>query len=201
MKRLLASALVVVAGAAAGMMGAAAPACACSCVPTTEAQAYERADTVFAGTLVRRQDPPDGSSSVNLATLMFAVDKVYKGDVGATQKVLTAMSSASCGLEVQIGKRYLVHADPSAAQPAELEGSLCGGTRPFEGTEAVAGNAGKPPAANPPAVTRADEPGADAVQPLAEKEASPWQWSAVGLVLLLVVSAVAVFGFRRRQRA
>jgi len=109
---------------------------------------------VFAATLVRR-DEPGGliRSSTDPVALTWTVDAVYKGSAGTVQQVVTADSSASCGLEVEVGKRYLVHAD---AVDGKLEASLCGGTRPLAGNAgeaadqlSVAGRAGEPPAAAP----------------------------------------------------
>jgi hypothetical protein len=134
MKRLLGWVFVVVAGAAATLVGAGAPACACSCVGATEAESYERADAVFAATLVKRDEPGGMFSSDDPVELGFTVDAVYKGDVSAVQRVVTERSTASCGLEVEVGKRYLVHADST---DGELTASLCGGTRTLTGTPPV----------------------------------------------------------------
>lgn len=184
MTRLLGWLVVVLAGAAAGLVGVGAPACACSCVPMTEDEAYNRADAVFAATLVNRDEPGKLFSSADPVELMFAVDAVYKGDVGAAQRVVTAQSSASCGLEVEVGKRYLVHADSTGGQ---LEASLCGGTRTLAGTPVVGGTT---PVAVDGATVPAGDDGGDPAWPL----------FAGGALLVLVLTGVG-FLIARRLRA
>jgi hypothetical protein len=59
------------------------------------------------------------------------VDKVYKGEVHATQSIVSASDGASCGLEVDPGAIALVFAlNPD---DGEYSASLCDGTRAASG--------------------------------------------------------------------
>lgn len=110
----------------------AASALACSCVPTTEDEAFARAAAVFTGTLVDYRPPPmSGSySSMDPATWVFHVHEVHKGVVDQPrQEVASAVSSASCGLEPPDGQAtYRVYAD-GPGEGGTLTASLCGGTQ------------------------------------------------------------------------
>lgn len=89
-----------------------APALACSCLPTNETQSTERADIVFSGIVTNRnatQDAPEGIGT-NQVTWTFKVDEVQKGNVAKLQEIMTTDSSASCGMEFQIGTRYRIYA-------------------------------------------------------------------------------------------
>ncbi len=194
MKRLANWVAVIVVGVGSVLVGTGSPACACSCASLTEKQAYDQADVVFAATLARRDEPTAPiRSSTDPATLSFTVDAVYKGTATPTQLVQTAMEAPSCGLDVQLGKRYLVYADTSGAG---LEASLCGGTRDLAGTPDVAGAQARP------VVADAKESGAVPPVPeqdvLTKNETSRWIWlvPAAGLVAL----ALAAFVVVRRRR-
>lgn len=109
---------------ALSMLGA-GTALACSCVPSTEQENYDRAGAVFEAVLVDRQDPPDDEWDES-SRLTFIVTKVYKGEVERVQEITTASSGAACGLEISRPGWYLVFADEQADA---LSASLCGGTR------------------------------------------------------------------------
>jgi hypothetical protein len=197
MRRVIGTTLVLLAGAAAGLVGPAAPACACSCVPVSEAEAYARASTVFAATLVRREGQVDGRSSLAPVTMVFAVDAVYKGKVDPVQEVVTAMSSASCGLETTVGERYLLHARPADGDASALQTGLCDGNRPLDGTPAVAGVQARPVV---------DGAGADAVEPRDPEPRDPAAdrrrvalGASAGLVVLGALGFVLVVAVRRRR--
>ena len=198
MRRVLGGMLVLLVGAVSGLVGPASPACACSCMRLTEAEAYERASTVFAATLVRRGEAKDGQSSLTQVTMEFVVDAVYKGEVRPVQKVLTAASSASCGLEVPVGQRYLVHASPSEDGSA-LQTTLCDGNRPLDGTPKVAGAAARPVV---------DNAGGEAAAPPAVRQDSPGMWNDwrgatlgvfAGLGVLAALGVVLLTLIRRRR--
>jgi hypothetical protein len=121
------------------VVGAASPASACSCAIGAASQRAEAdalladADAVFTGRLVGRQDPISflgASGSGDLATLTFAVSRVYKGDVAPRQQVRTAQSGASCGLELSGEGPFLLFAQRDAASGGILLASLCGGATP-----------------------------------------------------------------------
>jgi hypothetical protein len=109
---------------------------ACSCVPFTDRQAYDRADVVFVGRVLGVTAPGGPvRSSTDPALWTFAVGDVYKGSAATRQGVVSARFSASCGLEVEQGGTYVVFArrEPGPLEPRvdgpALFANLCGGTR------------------------------------------------------------------------
>ena len=90
----------------------------------------QRADVVFVGTLVDTRSPalavPGAASSEDPVARVFEVREVRKGDTAARTEVLTAASGASCGLEVEQGRTYVVVA---RSTPDGLTSGLCDGTR------------------------------------------------------------------------
>ena len=73
-----------------------APASACSCAPASDDEYAANAAAIFTGTLVENQvDEP-----AQTRTLTFTVDRVFKGQVTATQVVTSHASGASCGVEL-----------------------------------------------------------------------------------------------------
>jgi MYXO-CTERM domain-containing protein len=120
----------------------ASPAQACSCAGGTTAEFTERADAVFTGRLVSRDEPSQGiTSSADPALHVFAVDAVAKGAVSDEQEVLSPVSGASCGLELTGDGPVVVFAtrtaDPylgDATPPLEDDqyyAYLCGGSAPL----------------------------------------------------------------------
>ena len=131
--------LVLVLGALVllGAGWAVAPsASACSCVPATVADQVAGADVVFTGTLLSREvlPPAPGTwTSEAPAVHVFAVRTVLKGTASARQEVVSADSSASCGLELAGDGPFLVHASQAPGDPAgRLTATLCGGTAPAD---------------------------------------------------------------------
>lgn len=119
----------------------ASPAQACSCAGGTTAEFTERADAVFTGRLVSREEPRELRTSADPALHVFSVDAVAKGAVSERQEVLSPVSGASCGLELRGDGPVVVFAtrtaDPhlSASGP-ELEDDqyyayLCDGSAPL----------------------------------------------------------------------
>lgn len=70
------------------------------------------ARAIFSGTAVRVEDPRSSTdmvwSSMDGMRWTFVVDDVERGFVGDRMTVQTARSSASCGVEFQLGTRYRV---------------------------------------------------------------------------------------------
>lgn len=120
--------LLVVAGPGAQ------PAAACSCGATSDADKFEQSDAVFVGEVVGYEPPPaDATSSTAPATWVFAVSEVYKGEVAASQEVVSEVSGASCGLEIPREGDFLVFATEDGFQMSvgndQYYAGLCGGTR------------------------------------------------------------------------
>lgn len=172
----------------------AAPALACSCVPMTDAEYAESADVVFAGILLHREEPDDGGiiSSGDLVTLTFAVDEVYKGQVGTTVQVRTARSGASCGLELDGEGPFLVFTEFGENG---LTASLCGGTRDLPETVPAVLGEGRPPAGSGGTKTVTHE---EAINEQAETGLpNAWLWAVGGLAGLGLAGALGVW-LRRR---
>ncbi|GAA3158170.1 hypothetical protein GCM10010531_06970 [Blastococcus jejuensis] len=127
MVTLLLTALLAVAG-----LLVAAPAQACSCAEATTAQHFADADAVFTGSLLSRDvDHPDWPviGSGDPALLVFTAHVVFKGEVREAQGVVTASSSASCGLELSGKGPFVVFATSDPDLPdGQYRAGLCGGT-------------------------------------------------------------------------
>jgi hypothetical protein len=142
--------ILLLGGLAAGLgLGlvplAATPALACSCVAELTEQEYaDQADAVFVG---RVDDVRSGGATV----ARMVVDEVFKGDVHTYTDVVTAGSSASCGIDPVVGQSLLVFAEYGGdtsvdAASDQLRASLCHGTRVVEATP-IALTAGHAPMA------------------------------------------------------
>jgi hypothetical protein len=120
----------------------ASPAQACSCAGGTTAEFTERADAVFTGRLVSRDEPDQPVlSSADPALHVFAVDAVAKGAVSERQEVLSPLSGASCGLELtgdgpvavfatRTPDRYISASDPGL-EDDQYYAYLCDGSAPL----------------------------------------------------------------------
>lgn len=115
---------------------AAGPAVACDCGGLSDADAFDRADAVFVGEVAGYEPPGDAEvmSSADPARWTFEVEAVYKGEVTATQTVVSEWSGASCGLEIPRTGEFVVFASRSGSfsltpEPGEYYAGLCGGTR------------------------------------------------------------------------
>jgi hypothetical protein len=118
----------------------AVPAHACSCVSKTDAAAFAAADAVFVGRVVGKKVPKTSTSSPDAASVWtFRVQDVYKGRVSPTQIVISASSSASCGLTLPRHVPILVFGNdrsssrvPPIPKKHQLQANLCGGTRTLQ---------------------------------------------------------------------
>jgi len=195
---------------------AAQPAYACSCAAATDEAAFERSDAVFLGEVVDYESPPqrEVSSSADLATWTFAVSETYKGDVAATQEIVSEWSGESCGLEIPQHGEFLVFATRQSSQgqvgEKQFYAGLCGGTRPIEGGPlAVASAPAQATTAAPPqspselprgALGEAAPGRTDDATPGRTDAAIdvPMALAALGAMLGLV--GLAAFGLHRRAR-
>jgi hypothetical protein len=169
----------------------AAPASACSCVGEPLATQVDRADAVFTGRLLSRE-VSGGSSSADPALHVFAVEKVWKGEVAAEQGVVSAASGASCGLELSGDGPFLVLATRSGGGDP-LSADLCGGTTrttPQLEAEVSAMTGGASPG-DP-------RPGAAGT---ALDAGLPWTAAAAGAAVVVAAAAVTGGLLRRRRRS
>ena len=130
--------LFALAAAALALVAASAePAAACSCAAGDPRAMLAGADAAFIGTLVERRDERSGPifSSGDPVTLVFRVERVVKGSLGATVEVRTAASGASCGIEVAIGRTIGLFLD---RQNERWTSSLCAQIEPRRLLEAAA---------------------------------------------------------------
>lgn len=122
---------LVIGVAVVAILAGAHPAGACSIalpVPTDE-ELLTRADLVFEGIAVAREEPTTTStvfSSADPVTWTFSVERVVKGAASASQQVVTARSEASCGFTFAVGHRYRVYAEEG---PTGFTTGLFSGTR------------------------------------------------------------------------
>ncbi|HEX5523574.1 MAG TPA: hypothetical protein VFX53_09005, partial [Pedococcus sp.] len=183
----------------------AAPAHACSCAMLSSAQKLGNADVVVRGTITGLDDP-GGRGSGHLVTYEVAVAEVYRGAAAPTTLVRSASDGASCGIEVQEGREYLLFARRVAG---DLRAGLCDGTAPAS-TELVAEvehltGPGSPPrggagatATTPPGTPRSGTPRAGSTPPESSGVALPL---GVGVGGALVAAALGALWWRRPPSA
>lgn len=114
---------------------------ACSCATSQDPEQQvkdelEHSSAVFAGTVTQVKQPRQRifMSSADLVKVYFEVSRVWKGEVGRQTIVVTAMSSASCGVEdFQTGTEYIVSAYKNSNS---LETTICNVTKPISSAEA-----------------------------------------------------------------
>lgn len=162
---------------------------ACDCFGLTDAEAFERSGAVFVGELAERKEPSVSGSSAADVRLVFTVERVFKGDVHATQSVVTSADGGSCGLEISGPGPHLIFGRPRGTS-TEIDAGLCDGTRALADEPVPeAFGAGTAPIAGSSEIGR-DRSGL-------------WIASAAGLVLiglLAAVIAVPLWVYRRMRR-
>ncbi len=128
--------LLALVGAPLLVVATGGSASACSCANQSLQASRDRADVVLTGQVLRREAPTDARSSADPATYVVRVDRVFKGQARTTQEVVTAVSGASCGLELPGSGAVLLFARTGAPEtlvpspaPGQLTASLCGGSR------------------------------------------------------------------------
>lgn len=187
-------------------VGTAGPAGACSCAPTTDGEAIQRADAAFSGSLVEVVSR-DGSviSSTDPERFVFDVDDVFKGDVTERQVVVTPRSGASCGLELAGPGPHLVFAFAdsqltSGAEAGELYSHLCSGTRPMSDGQVPVDFVPEPPAPTPSAVEDPDAGAESAVDVAGDGSDALWAPVAFAAGAFVLVSAT-IWWLRARHRS
>jgi len=113
----------------AALMWVAAPperSFACSCVGFTTLEAKDHADEVFRGTVTEVKKPWLSNNSGDQAKITLQVDEVWKGEAEQVILVYSSLFDASCGVEFEVGKTFLVFAKYSDGW---LKTSMCSGTK------------------------------------------------------------------------
>ena len=128
MHRFLSLAVVFAAITSASVIITSSPAGACSCAQVDDAAAFEDADAVFVGQVIRTHPARDGEP---VDVVILQVSDVYKGDVDRLQGVATSADS-DCGYRLDGDGIYLVFAtgdDLVDLEDGFYETSRCSGTR------------------------------------------------------------------------
>ncbi|MDX1414887.1 MAG: hypothetical protein R3293_11900 [Candidatus Promineifilaceae bacterium] len=127
MRKWLSGLAIVVILCAQWLVVAPPSAYACSCmVPPPPQEAMAEATAVFSGQVTDVEiSEGETVSSADPVRATFAVDQVWKGAVDDIVTVGTPLSSASCGVNFEEGKEYVVYAYGGAD---ELTTNLCSRT-------------------------------------------------------------------------
>src|SRR5918995_7014499 len=152
-RRLVGAALTVPGLIGGLMLVTARPAAACSCAVMSEARKAAYADAIFVGTLIdRRIGEPTGAvtSSTHMAVWTFEVSRAYKGTVSKRQEIATAMSGASCGLELSGPGPFLVFARRPNDAVARAGGATASSIPANTSRTCASGHEQCPTAANQP---------------------------------------------------
>ena len=159
---------------------------------------------VFEGELLSYEfdEDPDGDglqSSADPAIWTFSVRWVYKGTARQTEAIYSAVSGASCGLEIPEAGTFYVFAnwitadDPEPGFPiGELRADLCGGTRLVDVGPVALDPTVEPvaPIATAPTTTT---PLAPSSQSATEDLAEPFTGGGVFVVGFIAVGIVGAF--------
>jgi hypothetical protein len=105
-----------------------------------ESEALAGADLAFIGTVVggytQSTDSPDRlESGQRDMTWIFAMETVTKGEVTSPPRISSPSSSAACGVEFRLWRRYAVYAKGTGTR---LFAGLCGGTHELSGEPQLA---------------------------------------------------------------
>lgn len=210
LRLLVASLLVFVAVSAASVIGAPA-AGACSCAAVSDPEALEVADAVFVGTLVDTGEtgspqPGFGGSGTDPQRFVFDVSEVFKGEVAATQRVLSPPDGGACGLELSGPGPHLVFAfvNPrmtGRGEAGDLHSHLCAGSRPVERGALSVDVEGSPPATADNSSNAASEAAAGTAARGVDADRGGSTWPAAGAVVLLVLVTGAALWWGRRRLA
>jgi hypothetical protein len=117
------------------LMATAVNSYACSCslqqgsIKKLVGKAYKDSTTVFSGEVVEIKQ----ESGKYYITVLFKVNKSYKGKSFATLKVSTGRGGGDCGYPFKVGEKYLVYAYGKADD--ELGSSICSRTSLLADTE------------------------------------------------------------------
>ncbi len=127
--RVLRAALAICLTMATLVVLTAGPAGACSCTRATPESEFANADAVFLGTVVSHSDSSNGNAKGH-----FTVERVYKGAVQTRQTVVSASSSAACGLTLPSNSTFLMSGSTSDEflnaghlEAGQLAATLCDG--------------------------------------------------------------------------
>ena len=195
------------------LIAVAPPAHACSCAPGEVSDQVGSADGVFTGSLVetpaepgdgRAGEAPDaGEPAAVRVRFTVDVDRVFKGDVPGQVEVITARSSASCGIDPLPGEDDTWLWFVTTNEKGDYAAYLCGGSGPAADKRVaqVVDVTGEGVEASEAADDRAD-----GGSPLGEGEGdaddearSAVPWGVGGVLLVLAAAVIGAMVVRRRS--
>ena len=172
---------------AAAVLLPASPCLACSCVPVTAAEAFDRAEVVFTGLAA---EDTTASFSAGDVEVRFVIEEVHKGrPLGPTASVFGSNQGSACGIHFRQGTRYTVYAFEDSGG---LETNSCSGTHLGELGQGV--DVPMHPAGALPAGSYAP---AAADSPLRDRGSDDAPL-VVGLVAMALAATAAAIVLRRR---
>lgn len=164
---------------------------ACSCAsPLPDAASAEEHDVVFAGYVIAAEYPKEVHNvddTLGKIRWTFLPDTLIKGLDAGPIEVLSHSQGTACGVNFNVGQRYLVFA--SSQNDGALETNYCNRTRKFYKDVKLA-DAENVPGIFGPSDASADEP----------LELMPRMLAVIAVGLALVFGSVAVLGRRARRR-
>lgn len=175
---------------------------ACSCGPDTLADYADDVAVAFTGRQIDRIEHPStlatGYSSADPVTLVFEVNRVYKGTVGPLVEVHTVRERASCGIDfggyVNVGVAAFSRSpDSQAGMENDLKVSWCGSQVTIAELEDVFGS-GNPP---DPHLIASPEPVSTSAEPAKSSVLSTALVSAGGA---LILTTIGLFVWRRKRQ-
>lgn len=182
------------------LIAVATPAHACSCVPGQISDQVRSADGVFTGSLV--EAPDAGEPAAVRVRFIVDVDRVFKGDVPGQVEVITARSSASCGIDPLPGEDETWLWFVTTNETGDYAAYLCGGSGPAadkrmaQVVEVTGPGTETPDSAGGPAGgdTSPSQEGEDAAD---DEGRSAVPWGVGGLALVLAAAVAGAVLVRR----
>lgn len=177
---------------------------ACSCAPSPSvAASLSSAAAVFSGK-VTKVDAPQGQviSSADPVTVTFAVQKVWKGATESQLVVTTALDSASCGYNFELGQEYLVYADQNDGAGAALSVNLCSRTTILpqaQGDLAALGEGQTPSGGQASNEPSTPAPSAAPTTPTVLPSTGTTRWLPIALVSSFMLIGAATVVLRRMR--
>lgn len=167
---------------------------ACSCAePPSPSETKEWSAAVFSGKAISiKQKKAPILSSGDPVMVTFQVDRVWKGNMGSTTVVTTAMSSESCGYEFTEGLEYLVYAR-NEQNSGVLHTTLCDRTALL--SEAAADLQELGPSSLPTGQKNVASPLSETPPPAASNK-STVHWAVSGLIIIVGLTAVFLYRVR-----
>lgn len=162
-------ATLLLAAVAAAVLLPAQACWACSCIAGTPEEYWDWSTAVFDGNATDRSEP----DANGMVTWTFEVVDAWKGIDTATVEVTSHESSATCGMNFELGTTYRVFASDGEGA---LTTGLCSGSAPadsFDGPPAAAGggsSGNQDPDAPDPTGTPTDRPTNGPDEPISDPD-------------------------------